>query len=263
MPATPARTVRPRPDATLVAAVDEARAAAVEVSGAGEVGEHLGQRVEDERVVTHLFACTRSGYRGWQWSVTLTRASRQRRVTVDEVVLLPGGDAVVAPAWVPWSERVRPEDLGAGDVLPVEDGDRRLVPGWLTGDEAVDPLLDETAARQVATEVGLGRERVLSLEGRDAAAERWYDGHHGPTAAVAVAAPGRCIGCGFLVRVAGPLGLLFGVCANGNVADDGRVVSLDHGCGGHSDVRVPPVRLDQHLPEPVIDTVAYEPLVWD
>ncbi|MDQ3663924.1 MAG: DUF3027 domain-containing protein, partial [Actinomycetota bacterium] len=94
-------------------------------------------------------------------------------------------------------------------------------------------------------------------------AERWYDGDRGPQTPVADSAPGKCGGCGFLLRLAGPLGPLFGVCANGNVADDGRVVSLDHGCGGHSDVRVPPARSEPRLPEPFLDTFAYEPVVWD
>ncbi len=260
--ARPDRPARVRADAALVAAVEEARAAADSVGGANEVGAHEGHQVEGERVVTHVFASTRAGYRGWQWSVTLTRAPRQKQATVDEVLLLPGPDAVVAPQWVPWTERVRPDDVGPGDLVPVGDDDPRLVPGWSAGDPATDALVDDEAVRQVADEVGLGRLRVLSLEGRDTAAERWYDSDHGPEAAIATSAPGRCVGCGFLLRMSGPLGSLFGVCANGNVADDGRVVSLDHGCGGHSDVTVPANRLPEKLPEPVIDTVSYEPLAW-
>ena len=40
--------------------------------------------------------------------------------TVDELALLPGPDALVAPPWVPWSERLAPGDLGVGDVLPTD-----------------------------------------------------------------------------------------------------------------------------------------------
>ena len=82
---------RPKSDSATVAAVDLARAALVEEVGAADVGEHLGHVVEGERVLTHQFACTRRGYLGWRWSVTVTRATRQKTVTVDEVVLLPGG----------------------------------------------------------------------------------------------------------------------------------------------------------------------------
>ena len=95
-PAT-SRAARARPDAVLARAVDEARAAAVEVAGPSNVGDHTGARSEGDRVVTHLFRCTQPGYRGWHWSVTLARAPRQRHITVDEVVLLPGDDALVAP----------------------------------------------------------------------------------------------------------------------------------------------------------------------
>ena len=230
------------------------------MAGDGNVGEHVDVRAEGERLVTHRFVCTRPGYRGWLWSVTLARAPRQRHVTVNEVVLLPGDDALVAPVWLPWAERVRPDDLGPGDLVPVDDDDPRLVPGWLTGDPATEPLVDESTVRSVADEVGLGRERVLSLEGRDDAAQRWYDGDRGPGSPIAEAAPARCVSCGFLVRVAGPLGTLFGVCANGNVADDGQVVAFDHGCGGHSDVRESGTQRELRLPSPVLDTVAFAPL---
>ncbi|MBA2641134.1 MAG: DUF3027 domain-containing protein [Nocardioidaceae bacterium] len=262
VPTTPTGS-RLRPDAVLARAVEQARAAALEMAEAADVGEPVGCLAEGERVVTHQFACTRRGYRGWRWSVTLARAPRQRHGTVDEVVLLPGDDSVVAPVWLPWSERLRPGDLGPGDVLPVDDDDPRLVAGWFAADPATDPLVDESTGGGVATEVGLGRERVLSLEGRDAAATRWYDGERGPAAPTAAAAPGRCVSCGFLVRLGGALGTLFGVCANGNVGDDGNVVSFDHGCGGHSDVREARPTGESALPEPVFDTVAYEPFSFD
>ena len=100
-------TTAARSDATLAAAVDVAEAAA-RAEGGDRVGEHLGSRADGERVLTHFFAATLPGYSGWRWAVTLARASRSRTVTVDEVVLLPGDDALLAPEWVPWSERLRP-----------------------------------------------------------------------------------------------------------------------------------------------------------
>jgi hypothetical protein len=246
----------PKPDTVGVGAVDEARQALLELVDADDVGEHLGHVAEEDRVVTHLFACTRPGYRGWRWSVTVARAPRQRKVTVDEVVLLPGDDAIVAPAWVPWRERIQPGDLGPGDLLPTEEDDPRLVPGYTTGDEVVDP----DATKEVADELGLGRPRLLSLEGRDLAAQRWYDGSHGPEAPIAQSAPGQCGTCGFLVRLAGPLSRLFGVCANAYANDDGRVVSFDHGCGAHSEARLAKKNLRQPVPEPVLDTLTWDDL---
>jgi hypothetical protein len=246
-------------DAVTAEAVDDARAALLDEVDAADVGDYLGHQVDGLRVVTHLFACTRKGYRGWQWAVTLTRASRQRKVTVVEVVLLPGADAIVAPPWVPYRERLRPGDLSPGDLLPVEDDDPRLVPTYSFGDDPLDP--DEKAQiREVAKDLGLGRVRTLSPEGRDLAAQRWYDGDSGPEAAIAKSAPEQCYSCGFLIRLSGPLSELFGVCANGDANDDARVVSYDHGCGAHSEVRL--TKRQQPVPPapPVIDTVTLDDL---
>ena len=252
-------TERKANDAVAVAAVDEARAALLDNVGAADVGDYLGHQLEGQRVVTHLFGCTRRGYIGWQWAVTVARASRQKRITVDEVVLLPGPDAIVAPAWVPYRERIKPGDLSPGDLLPVADDDPRLVPTYSFGDDPLDAD-DKAQIRQVANDLGLGRVRTLSPEGRDLAAERWYDGDAGPESPLAKSAPESCTSCGFLVRLAGPLSEMFGVCANGDANDDGRVVSFDHGCGAHSEIRlgkrhalIPPA-------PPVIDNISRDDL---
>ena len=245
-----------KPDTVGVKAVDAARDALLELVDVTDVGGHLGYAAEEERVVTHFFECLRTGYRGWRWSVTVARALRQKTVTIDEIVLLPGDDAITAPPWVPWRERVQPGDLGPGDLLPTEDDDPRLVPGYTTGDE----LVDDDSVKEVSEELGLGRVRVLSLEGRDLAAQRWYDGSHGPEAPIAQSAPASCASCGFLVRMAGPLSTLFGVCANAYANDDGRVVSFDHGCGAHSEAQLNKRNLPQPLPEPVLDTLTWDDL---
>jgi hypothetical protein len=252
-------TKTPKADAALAAAIDVARAALAEEVADGEFGDHLGVQAEADRVVTHLFAATLAGYGGWRWAVTLTRAPRQKAVTVNEVVLLPGDDALVAPEWIPWKDRIAKGDLGPGDLVPVADDDPRLVPGYLNGDEALDGVTAREV-REVVREVGIGRERVLSIDGREEAAERWIAGENGPAAPIAQAAPAHCGSCGFLVRLSGPLATMFGVCANGASPSDGQVVSFDHGCGAHSDVRV---EASQHQPvslTPVLDTISAE--VW-
>lgn len=246
-------------DAVAADAVDEARTALLDEVDAADVGEHLGHQIDGLRVVTHLFGCNRKGYRGWQWAVTLTRASRQRKVTVVEVVLLPGGEAIIAPAWVPYRDRLQPGDLSPGDLLPVSDDDPRLVPTYSFGDDPLDT--DEKAQiREVAKDLGLGRVRVLSPEGRDIAAERWYDGDSGPDAPISKSAPDQCYSCGFLVRLAGPLSEMFGVCANGDANDDARVVAFQHGCGAHSEVRLSKRQQSQPPAPPVIDTIGTEDL---
>lgn len=240
-------------DPAAIAAVDDARAALLSDVPAGDIGDYLGHTVEDDLAVTHLFACTRKGYVGWRWSVTVVRLP-DGPVTVDEVVLVPGTDAVVAPAWVPYRDRIESGDLSPGDLLPVSDDDPRLVPTYAFGDDPLDA--DEKAqVRQVAQELGLGRVRTLSLEGADVAAERWYAGAGGPSAPLAQAAPDHCHSCGFLLRISGHLAAYFGVCANGDANDDGRIVSVDHGCGAHSEVRLAKKHEPLPPPEPVFDTM--------
>ena len=217
---------RQRVDAALAAAVDVARAAAVEVGG-DTVGEHVGVRPDGERLTTHTFASTSPAYQGWCWAVTLARAPRGRTATVDEVVLLPGEGALLAPDWVPWEERVRPGDLAPGDLLPARPDDSRLVPAYVRSD---DP-----AVEAVAFELGLGRNQVMSRDGRLETAERWYAGEHGPDTAMARQAPGRCGTCGFFLPLAGSLQAGFGVCGNELTEADGAVVSVEYGCGAHSE----------------------------
>jgi hypothetical protein len=126
---------------------------------------------------------------------------------------------------------VRPGDLGPGDLVPPPPADDpRLVPGYL--------LSDDPAVEAVAFELGLGRERVLSRDGRLLAAERWQEGDAGPHTAMARHAPAHCGTCGFYLPLAGSLGAGFGVCANEITDTDARVVSVEFGCGAHSQVAV-------------------------
>jgi hypothetical protein len=248
------------PDAVCAEAVDAARAALLESVDPETVGEHLGVEADGERVVAHLFAANMPGYRGWRWAVTVMRASRARTVTVGETVLLPGPEALLPPAWVPWTERLRPGDLGVGDLLPTDEDDPRLEPGWNAGaissgdDEIDDP--DAEVGLAVAVELDLVRPRVLSPIGIDDAVDRWQAGDHGPDAPMAQAAPARCATCGFRLPVHGRLGHAFGLCANELSPSDGHVVALDFGCGAHSEAVVVPTMADR--PAPVIDEVGFE-----
>jgi hypothetical protein len=235
---TPTLTRPTDADAVCAAAVDLARDALVEIEGPDRVGEHLGVVAEADRMVSHRFACLDRGYVGWHWAVTVVRASRAKVATVAEVVLVPGEGALLAPAWVPWDERLRPGDLGVGDLLPTPEDDLRLAQGMGTDDVPEDVLDDPLSPPW--WEVGLGRVRVLSGFGRDDAADRWYAGESGPSSPMAQAAPATCASCGFLVPLSGALRQMFGVCAHGMSPSDGRVVSLDHGCGAHSEAAVVP-----------------------
>ncbi|WP_327095281.1 DUF3027 domain-containing protein [Nocardia vinacea] len=212
----------------LADAVDVARRALLELEPTG-VGAHIGVTAEDESAATHRFEAALPGYRGWQWAVVVAAPPGAQYATVSESALLPGPDALVAPDFVPWEQRVRPGDLAPGDLLAPRTDDPRLVPGYVaSGDPAVD---------EVALEIGLGRTKVLSREGREEAAERWYS-EFGPETDMAKAAPSTCGRCGFYLPLAGALRSAFGVCGNAMGAD-GHVVHAEYGCGAHSDVEVP------------------------
>ncbi len=260
---SPTRTRTREPDQACAEAVDLARDAVIAVVGAASVGAHLGVQAEGERIVTHLFDCTDPAYSGWRWAVTVVRAPRAKAVTVSETVLLPGSGALLAPDWVPWHDRVRPGDLGVGDLMPAAPDDDRLVPlVVLEGDDAVTDWYsgpeyegaEDEGAAEPAELPSPGRSRVLSVVGREDASERWHSSEHGPRTPLAHAAPAHCISCGFYVPLSGDLGRLFGACANAYAPDDGQVVSADHGCGAHSEAMAAATR----VAVPVIDEFGYD-----
>ena len=235
----------PKTDAVLTAAVDFAREAALAIAEGDTVGEHLSAELEDDRLVTHSFACTASAYPGWRWAVTLARSPRARKATVSEVHLLPGAGALLSPGWLPYAERLAPGDIGPSDRTPYVDADPHLEAGFeATGEEDVDQMAQ--------WELGLGRKRVLSAEGRDAAATRWYEGEHGPDSETARKALQPCSTCGYFLPMAGALRSTFGVCSNEWSPADGSVVSLTFGCGAHSEVDVEKREPDRVEP-PVLD----------
>jgi Protein of unknown function (DUF3027) len=262
---SPIRTRTREPDQACAEAVDLARDAVVAVVGPAQAGDHLGVQAEGERIVTHLFDCTDPAYTGWRWAVTVTRAPRSKVVTVSETVLLPGPGALLAPDWVPWHERLRPGDLGVGDLLPAPPDDERLVPlVVLEGDDAVIDWFDgdwfdgdpDAGPGEPSELPAPGRSRMLSAIGRESASDRWYTSEHGPRTPLAHAAPAHCVSCGFFVPLSGELGRVFGACANAYAPDDGRVVSADHGCGAHSESMADTVAA--RAVAPVIDEFGYD-----
>ncbi len=249
-------------DAACAGAVDAAREAAVCRAGVIEVGDHIRVEVEGVRVATHYFECTHPGYVGWNWAVTVARASRARVVTVSEICLVPGDGALLAPAWVPWADRIEPSDVSPGVLVVTPDDDPRVEAGFTGGDQARDADPAEWAqTRALVAELGLGRERVLSAYGRDEAVERWRAGSGGPHNAMTRQAPGVCQECAYFVRLSGSLGRMFGACANESSPSDGSVVSVDHGCGAHSDVVA--ANKGVELPLPVWDTITVDTALFD
>ncbi|MFC5370796.1 DUF3027 domain-containing protein [Arcanobacterium bovis] len=241
----------------LAQAIDAAREALFDITQEKHIGDHAGLVQEGERVVTHAFVCLMPGYRGWFWTVTLSRAPRKNDITISEVSLRPGEDALLAPEWIPWADRLSPADIGPSDRLPYKPDDARLQAydfDLMQGYEETG--VDADAA--VQWEVGLGRARVLSDAGRAAAFRRWYRSDSGPRNQGTRDAQAQCASCGFFMKMDGSARQLFGVCANEWSPFDGRVVSLDHGCGAHSETDTKKAQSLWDQPKPVIDELDIE-----
>ena len=208
-----------------------ARSSAIADAGSADlVGADVSVEIDDDgRVETYLFEAHLAGYKGWRWCVTIAVVDKKSEPTICDVVVLPGPDALLAPEWVAYRDRIQPGDVGVGDIVPSSLDDTRLVPSVhsLIADEELD-------AMQVF-ELGLGRARVMSIEGRDQASKRWYESDRGPQSPIAQSAPKPCSSCAFFLPIAGSLRASFGVCANAISPEDARVVSVDHGCGAHSE----------------------------
>lgn len=255
--------VKAKLDQILADSVEFARQAAIEAGGEHAVGEHLGVTAEaGGRLATHSFASALPAYADWRWAVSLVRASRAKAATVNEVSLLPMPGALLAPAWVPWEERIGPGDIAPGMLMATPDNDPRLEPGFATTDLNADADPEDwVQLRSTVAELGLGRERVLSAAGRDATVTRWLAGDPGDNDEGSQQAPANCATCGYFVPLRGSLGTLFGACANEYSPADAAVVSLDHGCGGHSDVVTE--RRAKELPKPSFDTIAIDETLFN
>ncbi|HLS02785.1 MAG TPA: DUF3027 domain-containing protein [Beutenbergiaceae bacterium] len=248
-------TQLPRPkksgkDPALAGAVERAREAAIE-EGGEDVGDYEGFVLEDTRLGTHYFQCTNPGYVGWLWAVTVARIPRSRTATVCESGLLPGPDALLAKEWVPWAQRLSPDDVRPTDRLPYQSDDSRLESGYTpNGDEEQDAV--------AIMEFALNRTRVATRETIDAAAQRWYASERGPKSSGSRAAGADCQTCAFLIPISGRLGNLFGVCINEWSPDDGKVVAYDHGCGAHSETDVTHHTNEWVQSDPVLDETELE-----
>ena len=82
-----------------------AEKAAKESAPLGGVGKFLGVLEEEAKVVSYRFEAKLKGYEGWEWNVVVFEGKKPSPATVSEVVMLPGKSSIVAPDWLPWSER--------------------------------------------------------------------------------------------------------------------------------------------------------------
>lgn len=132
---------------------ETAYAAAVEAAPRNGVGSIVDTIDEGEGVTTFLFEAKLKGYVGWRWSITVFEQADSAAATISEVLLMPGPDSLVAPDWVPWSERLADykalqaeleaqaalDAAEAEDVDDEDDEDDAL-------DESEEAVLDEVDA---------------------------------------------------------------------------------------------------------------------
>lgn len=201
-------------------AVETAREALDDVAG-DQVGEHIGVTGLTRNVATHRFAADVPGYTGWEWQAVLACADGSDWVTVNEVALVPATGALEAPDWVPYSERLRPGDLGPGDILELSPDDERVT--------------DDSFSRHAVTFTGRETKKYLTVKGLEDAEKRWRTGDFGPNSEFAEKATLSCRTCAFYLPLGEPVGENFGICAN-EYSADGHVVASSYGCGAHSDV---------------------------
>lgn len=255
-----------------------AQAVAIEVADEdSQVGDFVEAIVLGDNVTDFRFETRVRGYEGWQWSVTLYHDVELDHWTVNESSLVPTDKALHPPEWIPWKDRLEPTDLAVTDSIGTDPDDPRMEEGFRktgpaeqgenvssnaesaettdaddnaeTDTDGIAGAQDENVAASMTSEedideaveeFDLSRRHVLTPLGRSQTAKRWYEGPRGPKSLSTKTSDGNpCSTCGFFIPLKGELNLLFGVCANKWSPDDGRVVSIDHGCGEHSEIEPP------------------------
>ncbi|MDN4641670.1 DUF3027 domain-containing protein [Agreia sp. PsM10] len=110
-------------DPVLLAAIDQARAALLEITPATTIGAVVGHTTHDEHVLSLHFASLMPGYPDWHWTATLSRIDGESEPNVLETELLPGEGAVLAPEWTPWSERLEDYKLAQEHAAALAEDD--------------------------------------------------------------------------------------------------------------------------------------------
>jgi hypothetical protein len=82
-----------------------ALAALLEITPASTIGAYAGEKDEGGGAISVLFESSMPGYPGWQWVVSIAHVEGSEP-TVLETELMPAEGALLAPDWVPWSDRL-------------------------------------------------------------------------------------------------------------------------------------------------------------
>ncbi|MEY4425382.1 MAG: hypothetical protein RJB56_1009 [Actinomycetota bacterium] len=175
---------------------ETAYAAAVEAAPRNGVGSIVDTIDEGEGVTTFLFEAKLKGYVGWRWSITVFEQSDSSGATISEVLLMPGPDSLVAPDWVPWSERLADykalqaelEAQAALEAAEAEDADEDEDDDEDESDEVVQDEFDTDEAEDSTEEISdvdedaTEQESVLAdlEEGEDAEGDAKQTGRKPP-----------------------------------------------------------------------------------
>jgi len=117
-----------------------AEVAAKSAADKNELGSFVESVDEGEGITTFLFESKKLGYLGWRWSVTIYQADPVSEPSLCEVVMVPGDDSLIAPNWVPWSERLadyqalqleleRQAFIDAANAIDEEEAQKELAVG--------------------------------------------------------------------------------------------------------------------------------------
>lgn len=101
---------------------DLARAALLEITPAATVGDYVGETDEGDGVVSLLFASAQEGYPDWRWTVSVAQVEGEEP-TVLEAELMPAEGALLAPDWVPWSDRLAEYKAAQENAAEPAEGD--------------------------------------------------------------------------------------------------------------------------------------------
>ena len=126
------------PKSSVLEQKDFAREALIAATSKSKVGNFIEVIQEGDGLASYLFENNQKGYVGWRWSVTIFQA-QNAEPTVSEIVLMPGPDSLVAPDWVPWSER-----LADYKALQLELEKQAALDAEEAGDDPEDDDSDET-----------------------------------------------------------------------------------------------------------------------
>ena len=132
--------------------IDAAREALSETVGLDVVGSFIEERTPDSGLLELSFQCSQRGYQGWRWVVSFTDSDKRKRPLLAEINLVASGDALLAPPWVPWSERLaefRRQLKAEGKALTDAEADD-LIAGMMSfaaDDEESDDSKQESGGR--------------------------------------------------------------------------------------------------------------------